>query len=71
MLTLAWYCGDSHLPEGGGMLDQDYRTMRLMRAARNAYDVVERTKRLVGDEIHKMPTGDKRIISYLRKMKVM
>jgi hypothetical protein len=71
MLRLAWMCGTSHLPEPGGVIDQDYMTMRLMGTARNVHDVVSRTKRLVGDEIHNMPVGDRQTIAYLRRIKVM
>lgn len=68
MLELAWMCGQYHLPETGGVLDQDYKTMRLMNAARNAHAVIERARRTTGKDIHNLPAGDKQTLAALRKM---
>ncbi len=71
MLELSWLCGPYNLPAEGGALDQDYRTMQLMSAARKAHDTVDRTRGLKGEAIHNMSAGDQKTIAYLRRIKVM
>ena len=39
MLQLAWFCGDSLLPDSGGVMDQDWITMRQMSVLANIYRV--------------------------------
>lgn len=66
LLQLAWFCGDEHLPEVGGVLDQDYATMRQMGVLRNVYRVRQAAPRYTGKAIHDMPTDMKRMIRWLR-----
>jgi len=67
-LQLAWYCGQNHLPEAGGVLDQDYTTMMQMSALSNIYNAVKGARGATGDSIHKLPAGTLSIISLLREM---
>lgn len=63
---MAWMCGDNHLPRAGGIEDQDYRQMRLMRAAVNIYNVLERLRNLQGAQIHTLSISERRLIKSLR-----
>jgi len=66
-LQLAMMCGDSHLPDAGGVLDQDYSLFMQMRMLRNIYDTVQAAPRYTGKRIFDMPSGMKRTIAYLRR----
>lgn len=66
-LSLAWYCGNNLLPERGGVLDQDYKTMVQMRVLSNVYSAVQQAPHYTGEKIHGMPTEMKRVIAMLRK----
>lgn len=67
LLQLAWFCGDSHLPDIGGVLDQDYSVMKRMGALRNIYQAKQAAPRYTGKAIHDMPVDMKRIIKWLRE----
>jgi hypothetical protein len=66
-LVLAFWCGDNHLPEAGGVLDQNYTTMRRMTTLRNVHNAVRDAPKYTGTKIHDMPAGMKRTIAYLRE----
>lgn len=70
-LTLAFWCGDNHLPDVGGVLDQDYTTYKRMMSTRNVYDAIIQAKRAKGAEIHKLHPATKRTIKYLRDQGLM
>ncbi len=65
-LKLAWLCGDEHLPDPGGVLDQDYVTLHRMSVYRNVHQVVVRFRGLHGAEIHSLTDGERRVIKALR-----
>ena len=64
-LLLAWWCGESRLPDAGGVLDQDWQTWRQMTAARNVYNVVSRITNLQGEQIHTLNKSERRLWRYL------
>lgn len=65
-LKLAWWCGDSRLPEAGGVLDQDAGLWGRMQALANVYRTVQKADRAVGREIHKLTPNELKVIRYLR-----
>ncbi len=65
-LLLAFWCGDGHLPDAGGVYDQDYATYMRMIMARNIYNAVRTSKSAVGAQIHALPSGVKRIVKSLK-----
>lgn len=65
-LRMAWMCGEHHLPKTGGIEDQDYRQMRLMRAAENIYKVLDKLRNLQGAQIHSLTTAERKLIKSLR-----
>jgi hypothetical protein len=69
-LLLAWWCGDARLPEAGGVLEQDYITMRRMTVLKNVYQVVSRMASLQGARIHTMSQDERRMVRYLRDVGV-
>jgi hypothetical protein len=71
MLQLAWWCGTSHLPEPGGLFDQDYRTFYQMMAAKNVHDTVQYSRSLVGKDIEKLTVGQRQTIRYLKELRIM
>ena len=64
-LQMAWWCGDAHLPDVGGMLDQDYRLIYEMRTLERIYNVVMRWRNLAGKNIHSLTTNERRLLRYL------
>jgi hypothetical protein len=66
-LVLAFWCGDEHLPDVGGMFDQDYATYSKMITARNIYDAVRTSQRATGKTIHDLPAGVKRTMHNLKR----
>lgn len=69
-LMLAWDCHRwETLPDAGGLLDQDYRLLMLMKVASNIHDTVTRLRSLVGDQIHSLSDNERRIIKWLRDEK--
>jgi len=59
-------CGDNRLPDAGGVLDQDAELMRTVRVARNIYSVVDKLGNMRGAQIHRLTTGERRLIRWLR-----
>ena len=71
-LTLAWFCGDHHLPDSGGIMDQDYATMSQMRASSNIYRVVKKFYTLTGEDSVKGFSPDEReLLAWLDKMELL
>lgn len=66
-LRLAWLCGESHLPEQGGILDQDFVTLHRMNVYRNVHQVVKHFRSLRGAAIHTLTDDERRLIKALRK----
>lgn len=65
-LTLGQNCrGWSVLPEPGGYLDQDYKTMYGMNIALNIYGVVTRVKGFSGRSIHQLSDSERRMLKPL------
>lgn len=67
-LRLAWMCGEHLLPEAGGVLDQDYRTVHLMRVYRNTFNTIQRLRGMVGDQIHGLTDLERRMVRWLQDM---
>lgn len=66
-LQLAWMCGEHHLPDAGGIFDQDAKTIYSMRSAENIYRVLTRMRGLKGAEIHRLTDGERVLIRRLRE----
>jgi cell division septal protein FtsQ len=65
-LKLAWQCERYNaLPDSGGVLDQDAGLITRMGAAVNIYNTLQKYRRAVGKEIHKLTDGDRSIIKLL------
>lgn len=64
-LRLAWMCGESLLPEVGGVLDQDGALMLKMRVLSGIYRLVQKIRAAHGDEIHKLSDNERRTWKYL------
>lgn len=64
---MAWLCGDNHLPEAGGMLDQDYPLVTRMAACRNIYQTLSRLRDCQGEQIHQLTRRERLIIRALRE----
>lgn len=68
-LILAWQCERwGCLPEIGGYLNQDYRTMRLMTSLSNVYYAISKLRNLRGEKIHTLTENDRKILKYLVDM---
>ena len=65
-LRLAWMCGDSKLPEAGGVYDQNFVTLNRMTAAVNIYNIITRMQGLVGEQIHSLTRSERKLIRWLR-----
>lgn len=65
-LQLAWMCGEYHLPEHGGIYDQDAKTFYSMRSAENIYRVLGKMRNLKGADIHRLTDGERKLIKRLR-----
>jgi hypothetical protein len=59
---LALFCGDRHLPNAGGVMDQDYGLLRRMLYLRDVFNTVRKLSTLVGDEINTNLSTDERIL---------
>jgi hypothetical protein len=68
LLSLAQMCGPYHLPESGGVLDQDYRQYITMRTLHNIHDTIPRVRAMTGTKIHNMSAADKRVVKMLIDM---
>jgi uncharacterized membrane protein len=66
-LRLAWMCGESLLPDSGGVLDQDAELMTKMKVTRNIYRTVTRLHSMQGAQIHALTDGERRMIKSLRE----
>ena len=67
-LQLAFWCDEwGTLPDGGGLYDQEYLLMYHMTALRNIYRMVARVRNMVGEQIHQLTPGERRIGEYLRR----
>jgi hypothetical protein len=64
---MAWMCGEHHLPKAGGIEDQDYKQIRLMRASENIYRVMDRMRNLQGAQIHSLTATERKLIKGLRE----
>ena len=67
-LLLSFWCGDSRLPDAGGVLDQDYITMQRMASLRNIYNAISRYSNALGEDIHRLSTGERRILRMVLDM---
>lgn len=66
---MAWHCERWHcLPEGGGMMDQDYRMMREMAACANVYNALSRLRNALGEQIHQLSDNDREILGLLVRL---
>jgi hypothetical protein len=62
-------CGDSHLPEPGAVLDQDYGLMTRMLTLRYIHQTVQRFYSLKGEDVNKYLTvGDRLLLGKIDKM---
>lgn len=61
-------CGDSLLPDAGGVLDQDYGLMYRMRSLQNIYRTVSRLRNLKGKDIHSLTDSERRLLRGLRDL---
>ena len=68
VLRLAWLCGTYHLPDDGGVYDQDYETYSRMIAANNVYNVMSKLRNSMGDQIHSLTMEDRKILKRIRDM---
>ena len=70
-LRLAWLCENwKTLPEGGGMMDQDYRTIARMTGLSNVYNVVVKWRNYTGERIHLLTDHDRRMLRWLLDNKI-
>ena len=66
-LRLAWQCQRwGGLPDAGGIYDQDAELLYRMTALNNVYRVVSRVGSMVGKEIHKLTSGERKLLKWLR-----
>ncbi len=61
-LVLAWLCGPNHLPDSGGLHDQDYNTIAMMTVARNVHNAMSRLRNAQGAQIHQLTNEERKII---------
>lgn len=61
-LELAWLCGDYHLPNAGGVNDQDYTEYTRMKALKNIYRVVSKFRSLQGNAVNTDLTVNERLL---------
>lgn len=67
-LELAWLCGDYHLPEAGGIFDQDYQLFRTMRILSNVHSAVNHLFSLTGEDVNKyLSIGERLLLGKLDK----
>lgn len=69
-LELAFLCGENHLPDVGGILDQDYDLFTKMRFLHLIYYTVQNAPKYVGKQIHDMPSSMKRIVVMLNELRL-
>ena len=65
-LSLAQNCqGWNNLPEVGGFLDQDYKTMSEMNVTLNIYNIISKVKNARGSAIHLLTHRERMILKPL------
>ena len=65
-LSLAQNCqGWNNLPEDGGYLDQDYKTMSEMNVTMNIYNIVNKVKNARGSAIHLLTNRERKMLKPL------
>lgn len=69
-LELAFMCGEHHLPDAGGILDQDYDLITKMRYLKLVYYTVQNAPKYVGKQLHDMPSSMKRMVLNLNQMRL-
>lgn len=67
-LQLAWLCGETLLPEAGGVMDQDAGQLTRMRICANVHRTLSRYRALSGDAIHSLTPGERRVLRGLLDM---
>lgn len=68
-LELALMCQKwNTLPEAGGMLDQDARTMKRMSGVLAIHNVLKRWRSLTGKNIHQLTEGERRLLRMLKDL---
>ncbi len=71
-LRIAWDCQRYHcLPDAGGYLDQDYRTMTRMTSLSNIYNAYAHYRNAQGSQIHGLSEGERRILRWLKDAGVL
>ena len=66
-LQLAWDCKRwGALLEGGGLLDQPYKTMTGMSMSISIYETIAYMKSLAGRDIHRLTDGQRRTIRWIQ-----
>ena len=61
-LELAWLCGDYHLPDVGGVKDQDYIEYTRMKALARIHRVVSKFRSLQGEAVNTDLTINERLL---------
>ena len=64
---LAGWCGEHHLPDEGGMLDQDYQMLNRMKTLYQVYRTISAYRSAKGEQIHNMPPDIARTMKWLRE----
>lgn len=64
-LRLAQMCGAFHLPDAGGVHDQEFATFNAMRTLDNVYSVVQAVMNMKGKQIHQMNMHQRRVVRFL------
>lgn len=68
-LRLALMCQKwNTLPEAGGMLDQDARTMKQMSGVLAVHNALTRWRTLIGKQIHQLTEGERQILRMLKDL---
>ena len=68
-LRIAWDAKKwGALPEGGGMMDQDYGLMQRMNAVDNIYSTLARLQNMQGAQIHNLTDAERRLLGTLKDM---
>ena len=68
-LVLHDWCEKYHaLPDAGGLFDQDYFRMMRMSVLANVHNAYARLRNMVGEQIHSLSEGDRRVLRSLRDL---
>jgi hypothetical protein len=60
-----WWCGETRLPDTGGVLDQDAGLWYRMQTLGGFYRLVQRLGRSKGDQIHSLTPSELLTWKYL------